>query len=45
MAASETDADRLFARLQEEGINVFYVKAAVEFGKIGDLCDAQGQGR
>jgi PII-like signaling protein len=45
MAVSETDADRLFARLKEEGINVFYVKSAVEFGKTGDLSDTQDQGR
>ena len=32
MALSETDTDRLFQRLREEKINVFYVKAPIEFG-------------
>ncbi len=45
MAVSETDADRLFARLIEEGIKVFYVKAPIEFGMTGDLSDTQDQGR
>jgi uncharacterized protein len=36
MAVSSTDAARLFARLQEEGVNVFYVKAPIEFGMTGD---------
>lgn len=39
MAVSETDADRLFARLKEEGINIFYVKAPIEYGTTGDLSD------
>lgn len=37
MAVSSTDADRLFARLQAEGVNIFYVKAPIEFGMTGDL--------
>ena len=37
MAVSRTDADRLFARLQEEGVNIFYVKAPIEFGMTGEL--------
>jgi PII-like signaling protein len=37
MAVSEADADILFARLKEEGINVFYVKTPIEFGMTGDL--------
>ncbi len=37
MAVSSTDADRLFARLKEEGVNIFYVKAPIEFGLTGDL--------
>ena len=37
MAVSSTDADRLFARLKEEGLNIFYVKAPIEFGLTGDL--------
>lgn len=32
MALSETDTERLFQRLHEEKINVFYVKAPIEFG-------------
>lgn len=37
MAVSEADADRLFARLQEEGVNIFYAKTPIEFGMTGDL--------
>lgn len=37
MAVSEADAVRLFARLKEEEINIFYVKAPIEFGSTGDL--------
>lgn len=37
MAVSEADADRLFKRLKEEGVNIFYVKAPIEFGMTGDL--------
>jgi len=37
MAVSETDAERLFERLREEKINIFYVKAAIEFGMTGEL--------
>ena len=37
MAVSSTDADRLFARLKEEGVNIFYVKAPIEFGLTGEL--------
>lgn len=32
MAVSEADAERLFARLKEEGVNIFYVKTPIEFG-------------
>ena len=32
MAVSEDDAQRLFAHLRDEKVNVFYVKAAIEFG-------------
>lgn len=31
-AVSAADADRLFARLREEKVNVFYVKTPIEFG-------------
>lgn len=37
MAASEANADRLFARLKEEGVNIFYIKTPIEFGMTGDL--------
>ena len=37
MAVSSTDADRIFARLQEEGVDIFYVKAPIEFGMTSDL--------
>ena len=36
MAVSEADAERLFTRLQEEGINIFYVKTPIEFGMTGE---------
>lgn len=32
MVLSDTDTERLFERLREEQIKVFYVKAAIEFG-------------
>ncbi|OGR19219.1 MAG: hypothetical protein A2X81_09240 [Desulfobacterales bacterium GWB2_56_26] len=37
MAVCEADAARLFARLKEEGINIFFVKSPIEFGMTGDL--------
>lgn len=37
MAVSETEAERLFARLKKEGVNIFFVKAPIEFGMTGDL--------
>jgi len=37
MAVSSADAARLFARLHEEGVNIFYVKAPIEFGMTGEL--------
>lgn len=36
MAMSAADADRLFSHLQEENINVFYVKTPIEFGMTGE---------
>lgn len=36
MAVSEADVERLFARLKEEEINIFYVKTPIEFGMTGD---------
>ena len=37
MAVSGAEAERLFARLKEEGINIFFVKTPIEFGMTGDL--------
>jgi hypothetical protein len=37
MALSEADAERMFQRLREEKINVFFVKAPIEFGMTGEL--------
>jgi PII-like signaling protein len=37
MAVSAVDAERLFKRLQEEEINIFYVKTPIEFGMTGEL--------
>ena len=36
MAVSEADADRLFAQIREEGINIFFVKTPIEFGMTGE---------
>lgn len=35
MAVTEDEAERFFQRLDEEGIDLFYVKSAVEFGMCG----------
>ena len=35
MAVDEQTADTLFDALTKEGVSVFYVKTAVEFGSIG----------
>jgi PII-like signaling protein len=35
MAVTRDEADRLFERLREEGIEVFYCKVAIEFGTTG----------
>jgi PII-like signaling protein len=35
LAISETDAQRLFEKLREEKINIFYVKTPIEFGMTG----------
>ncbi len=35
MAVTEEEAERLFARLEDEGVHLFYVKTAVEFGTLG----------
>ena len=36
MIATMEDADRLFARLKEEKVHLFYIKAPVEFGTLGE---------
>lgn len=36
MAVSAEEERRLFERLREENIHVFYVKSAVEFGTLGE---------
>lgn len=35
LAISETDAKRLFDKLREEKISIFYVKTPIEFGMTG----------
>lgn len=35
MVVSADDAERVFARLVEEGIDIFYAKTPVEFGMTG----------
>lgn len=37
LAISEADALRLFEKLREEKINIFYVKTPIEFGMTGDV--------
>jgi PII-like signaling protein len=36
MAVSAADSDRLFTRLRAEGVKLFYIKAPIEFGVLGD---------
>jgi PII-like signaling protein len=36
MAVDDESAARLLARLKEAGVNVFYVKAPIEFGMTGE---------
>lgn len=36
MAVSEEESQRLFAYLKQEGVHLFYVKSAVEFGVLGE---------
>jgi PII-like signaling protein len=36
MALSESEMERLFERLREESIKVFYVKTPIEFGMTGE---------
>lgn len=37
MAVTTDEADRYFARLQEEQVRVFYVKTPIEFGMTGEI--------
>lgn len=37
MALSEEDTERLFQRLREEDINLFFVKAPIEYGMTGEF--------
>ena len=36
MVLSQEECDRLFARLAQEQVQVFYVKTPAEFGTVGD---------
>lgn len=36
MATTEEEAQRLFVRLKQEGVHLFYVKSPVEFGTLGE---------
>ncbi len=36
MAVTDEEAERLFARLREEGVHLFYAKTRVEFGTLGE---------
>lgn len=46
MAMTEEQANRFFHLLEQEEVNLFYVKTAVEFGTVGasELPDADGAG-
>jgi PII-like signaling protein len=41
MIISENEVERLFTRLREEKVNVFYVKAPIEFGRLGEVDEPQ----
>ncbi|HBO5486889.1 DUF190 domain-containing protein [Castellaniella defragrans] len=36
MALSQEDTDRLFEKLREERIDIFYIKTPIEFGMTGE---------
>lgn len=36
MAVTDEECQRIFATLRGEGVNVFYVKAPIEFGVLGE---------
>jgi PII-like signaling protein len=36
LAVSEFEAEKLFQRLEQEGINIFYVKMPIEYGMTAD---------
>ena len=39
MVVTEEECDRLFARLAQEKVSLFYTKASVEFGSVGLLVE------
>lgn len=39
MAVSEEESRRLFERLRDEGVRVFYVRTPVDFGALGETSD------
>lgn len=41
MAVTEDEAERIFELIRQEGVRVFYVKTAIEFGVLGDPNDLQ----
>lgn len=43
MAVTGEEADRIFARLDKEQINIFYVKIPIEFGMTGDRQQSRGE--
>lgn len=36
LAVSAEESERLLARLRSEGVRIFYIKAPIEFGMLGD---------
>ncbi len=41
MAVTEDEAERMFEVIRRDGVRVFYVKTAIEFGVLGDPNDVQ----
>lgn len=39
MAVSEQESKRLFRRLREEGISIFYIKTPIEYGMTDDFVE------
>jgi hypothetical protein len=42
MAVTGEEAERLFTRLQDEKVNIFYVKTPIEFGMTDDSKPERG---